>query len=125
MQTKQPLISDHAGSYRKLYFIWYFDDEKGYGIEVFGEKPQGNDLSGSDLSGNDEHSKLYSIVNWTFGHGTWARDLRRSWGDFAANKVAENQGTMPPEIKEIVLDFNIEKQIIEGNLETVEGMLKS
>ncbi|AHF08657.1 hypothetical protein [Desulfitobacterium metallireducens] len=106
--------------YRKLYFIWYFDDDKGYGIEVFGER-----LNTSTRSETNDHSKFKTLVNWSFGHGTWARNLRRSWGDFAANRVAQNQGSLPLEIENIVLRFNVEEQVLEGDIKKIENMLKS
>lgn len=105
--------------YRKLYFIWFFDDDEGYGIEVLGERQKTNTSPATE-----ECSKFYTVVNWTFGLGTKARDLRRTWGDFTANLVAENQGIMPPEIEKIVLHFNVQEQVLEGDLDKIEKRLK-
>lgn len=104
--------------FQKLYFLWYFDDDEGYGIEVYGQKPATDTLSASESK-----SLFCSVVNWSFGHGTWARDLRRIWGDYVANTVAENGGILPTEIGKIALRFNVEKQVLEGDLERITELL--
>lgn len=111
MDAQQSLDSGTTRPYRKLYFIWYFDDEEGYGIEVFGEKP------------NQDLPRFFTVVHWTFGHGTWARDLRRKWGDFAADWVAASHGIMPPEMEHLVLHYNVQTQVLEGDVAKIESWL--
>lgn len=106
--------------FQKLYFLWYFDDDEGYGIEIYGQK------RATDTATATEPTSLFcSIVNWSFGHGTWARDLRRMWGDYAANSVAENKGILPPKIGKVALRFNVENQVLEGDLERITELLAS
>lgn len=104
--------------FQKLYFLWYFDDDEGYGIEIYGQKRT------TDISSITEPTSLFcSVVNWSFGHGTWARDLRRMWGDYAANTVADNGGILSTEIGKIALRFNVEEQALEGDLERITELL--
>lgn len=104
--------------FQKLYFLWYFDDDEGYGIEIYGQK------RATDTSVTTEVKSLFcSVVNWSFGHGTWARDLRRAWGDYAANSVAENMGILPTQIGKIALRFNVKNQALEGDLERITNLL--
>lgn len=104
--------------FQKLYFLWYFDDDEGYGIEIYGQK------QATDTSSATEPTSLFcSVANWSFGHGTWARDIRRQWGDYVANTVVDNGRILPTAIGKIALRFNIENQALEGDLERITELL--
>ncbi|MDA8442358.1 MAG: hypothetical protein M0Z55_08275 [Peptococcaceae bacterium] len=82
-------------SYKKLYFLWYFDDDLGFGLDVMAEQADNTVNNG----------KFVSLVNWSFGFGTEARDLRRAWGDHVASISEENGGKLPPELLSLRLVY--------------------
>lgn len=92
--------------YGKLYFLWYFDDDEGFGIEIMAEKP-----------GRDN---FICLVNWSFGFGTAARDLRRAWGDYVAGVSQQNNGIVPPSI----LELKMRNGQNQKNIEKIKALLK-
>jgi len=104
--------------YRKLYFVWYFDDDEGYGIEVFGER-----IAEVDVPIGTKNSLLVTVANWSFGHGTEARDLRRAWGEYAANETKKNSGVMPLEIRSLRLRCDPESKRLLGEPERMKELL--
>lgn len=103
--------------YEKLYFIWYFDDNEGYGIEVMGQ------LAEEELRTNPNQSRFASVVNWSFGQGTEARDLRRAWGEYVADRAERNQGLIPPDFMNLSLRFNPECGVCQGQLSDMKRIL--
>lgn len=118
MNREETLNERDMQDYRKLYFVWYFDDEEGYGIEVFGER-----IAEADVPIGTKNSLFVSVVNWSFGHGTEARDLRRAWGAYAANETKKNSGVMPLEIRSLQLRFDLERKQIIGEPEKMQDLL--
>ncbi|WP_434509704.1 hypothetical protein [Desulfitobacterium sp. AusDCA] len=104
--------------YKKLYFVWYFDDDEGYGIDVLGEKVLEEGIP------NEENGSLFcSVVNWSFGKGTEARDLRRSWGEYVADMTKENGSTIPPDLVCLRLRFSPEDNQLKGDLQEIKKLL--
>lgn len=117
MQREENLIERNIQQYRKFYFVWYFDNDEGYGIEVFGER-----IAEEVVPSKAKGSLFSSVVNWSFGHGTEARDLRRAWGEYAANETQENDGVIPPEIVSLRLRF-VPDSKAKGDLDRINKLL--
>ena len=112
------VFSQQSQHYKKLYFVWYFDDDEGYGIEVFGER-----VVEEDITNEGDGSLFCRVVNWSFGKGTEARDLRKSWGDYVAYEATENGGTIPSYIICLRLRYNTEENQLKGDLAKINELL--
>lgn len=117
MQREEDLNQSNIQHYRKLYFVWYYDDDEGYGIEVFGER-----IAEEAVPSEAKGSLFSSVVNWSFGHGTEARDLRRSWGEYVANEAQKNGGVIPPEIVFLRLRYDPDSKA-KGDLDKINKLL--
>lgn len=110
-------LAGKEAEYRKLYFVWYFDDDEGYGIEVMAE------LRETALGQSGAGSRFVSVANWSFGHGTEARDLRRAWGEYVADAAQKTGGMLPAALTCLILRYDFASGKCQGDIAKMKDML--
>ncbi|KLU61291.1 hypothetical protein CEB3_c22310 [Peptococcaceae bacterium CEB3] len=110
-------LAGQEAEYRKLYFVWYFDDDEGYGIEVMAETGE------EAIREGGVGSRFVSVANWSYGHGTEARDFRRAWGEYVADEAQKNGGRLPSALSCLLLRYDPSSGQCQGDIAKMKHRL--